>query len=127
VGSADPEYEDLVQSSLVNVLATFDGGKFRGECPPRGWAAVIARNDLLRRADSLLAAATLEGLRLMESMRAAGRTVTRDELTAALYQRPATPYERSLDVHISHLRKKLEHEGPSRILTIRGVGYQLVP
>src|SRR3954469_10755962 len=44
VGSADPEYEDLVQSSLVNVLATFDGGKFRGECPPRGWAAVIARN-----------------------------------------------------------------------------------
>lgn len=44
VGSTDPEYEDLVQSSLVNVLATFDGGKFRGECPPRGWAAVIARN-----------------------------------------------------------------------------------
>src|SRR3954469_8162131 len=44
VGSADPEYEDLVQSSLVNVLATFDGGKFRGDCPPRGWAAVIARN-----------------------------------------------------------------------------------
>lgn len=44
VGSTDPEYEDLVQSSLVNVLATFDDGKFRGECPPRGWAAVIARN-----------------------------------------------------------------------------------
>ena len=44
VGSTDPEYEDLVQSSLVNVLATFDGGKFRGDCPPRGWAAVIARN-----------------------------------------------------------------------------------
>ena len=33
-----------MQSSLVNVLATFDGGKFRGDCPPRGWAAVIARN-----------------------------------------------------------------------------------
>src|SRR4051812_49984934 len=44
VGSADPEYEDLVQSSLVNVLASIDGGKFRGDCPPRGWAAVIARN-----------------------------------------------------------------------------------
>ena len=28
----------------MNVLATFDGGKFRGDCPPRGWAAVIARN-----------------------------------------------------------------------------------
>jgi RNA polymerase sigma-70 factor (ECF subfamily) len=44
IGRTDPEYEDLVQSSLVNVLATFDRGKFRGDCPPRGWAAVIARN-----------------------------------------------------------------------------------
>jgi RNA polymerase sigma-70 factor (ECF subfamily) len=44
VGSRDPEYEDLVQSSLVNVLTTFDRGKFRGDCPPGGWAAVIARN-----------------------------------------------------------------------------------
>src|SRR5580704_7045628 len=38
-------------------------------------------------------------------MRSAGRTVSRDELTAILHQREATPYERSLDVHISHLRK----------------------
>lgn len=44
VGTNDPEYEDVVQSSLVNVLTTLDGGKFRGECPPGGWAAVIARN-----------------------------------------------------------------------------------
>jgi two-component system response regulator CpxR len=57
-------------------------------------------------------------------VRAAGRTVTRDELTAVLYQRRATPYERSLDVHISHLRKKLEHDERSLIRTIRGVGYQ---
>ena len=57
-------------------------------------------------------------------VRAAGRTVTRDELTAALYQRRATPYERSLDVHISHLRKKLERDERSLIRTIRGVGYQ---
>jgi two-component system, OmpR family, response regulator CpxR len=56
-------------------------------------------------------------------VRAAGRTVSRDELTAALYQRRATPYERSLDVHISHLRKKLEGGGRSPIRTIRGVGY----
>ena len=59
-------------------------------------------------------------------VRAAGRTVTRDELTAVLYQRRATPYERSLDVHISHLRKKLERDGHSLIRTIRGVGYQFM-
>ena len=55
-------------------------------------------------------------------MRSAGRTVSRDELAAVLYQRRSTPYERSLDVHISHLRKKLEGAGRSPIRTIRGVG-----
>lgn len=57
-------------------------------------------------------------------VRAAGRTVSRDELTGALHQRPSTPYERSLDVHISHLRKKLERGDQVLIRTIRGVGYQ---
>jgi two-component system response regulator CpxR len=59
--------------------------------------------------------------------RAAGRTVSRDELAALLYQRRATPYERSLDVHISHLRKKLERDERAIIRTVRGVGYQFAP
>lgn len=57
-------------------------------------------------------------------VRAAGRTVSRDELTGAVHQRRSTPYERSLDVHISHLRKKLERGDQVMIRTIRGVGYQ---
>ncbi len=60
-------------------------------------------------------------------VRAAGRAVSRDELTAAIYQRRSTPYERSLDVHISHLRKKLERDGRTLIRTIRGVGYLFAP
>ena len=55
-------------------------------------------------------------------MRAAGRVVSRDEITAALFEREATPYDRFLDFHISHLRKKLEG-GRSLIRTVRGVGY----
>jgi len=55
-------------------------------------------------------------------IRSAGRIVSRDEITAALFEREATPYDRFLDVHISHLRKKLEG-GPRLIRTIRGVGY----
>jgi two-component system response regulator CpxR len=57
-------------------------------------------------------------------LRNMGRAVTRDEIAAVLYQRESTPYERSLDVHVSHLRKKLETEGAA-IHTIRGVGYAL--
>ena len=40
-------------------------------------------------------------------IRSAGRIVSREELSVSLYQRPAFPQERSLDVHVSHLRKKL--------------------
>ena len=54
--------------------------------------------------------------------RAAGRVVTRDEITAVLFEREASPYDRFLDVHISHLRKKLK-DGRKLIRTIRGVGY----
>ncbi len=56
-------------------------------------------------------------------VRAAGRTVSRNELAAVLYQRESTPYERALDVHISHLRKKLERGSTLQIRAIRGVGY----
>ena len=60
------------------------------------------------RRDEAVELTTLEFDILEILVRAAGRTVSRDELTGALHQRPSTPYERSLDVHISHLRKKLE-------------------
>src|SRR5882672_101882 len=55
--------------------------------------------------------------------RSSGRVVSRDELAAALYQRESTPYERSIDVHMSHLRKKLERGDRALIRTVRGVGY----
>ena len=56
-------------------------------------------------------------------MRSAGRVLSRDTLMENFYNRKATPYDRSIDMHISHLRKKLEN-GESLIKTIRGVGYQ---
>ena len=56
-------------------------------------------------------------------MRSAGRVLSRDALMENFYNRKATPFDRSIDMHISHLRKKLEH-GETIIKTIRGVGYQ---
>jgi DNA-binding response OmpR family regulator len=55
-------------------------------------------------------------------IRSAGQVVSRDEITAVLFEREATPYDRFLDVHISRLRKKLA-SGRKLIRTIRGVGY----
>jgi two-component system, OmpR family, response regulator CpxR len=56
-------------------------------------------------------------------MRTAGTVLSRDTLMENFYNRKATPFDRSIDMHISHLRKKLEN-GESLIKTIRGVGYQ---
>jgi two-component system response regulator CpxR len=56
-------------------------------------------------------------------MRSAGRVLSRDSLMENFYNRKATPFDRSIDMHISHLRKKLDR-GDSLIKTIRGVGYQ---
>ena len=66
---------------------------------------------------------TLEFDILEQLMRNAGRVVSRDGLMESLYNRKATPFDRSIDMHVSHLRRKLEGGRPV-IKTIRGVGYQ---
>lgn len=60
-------------------------------------------------------------------MRSGGRAVSRDELAAVMYGREFTPLERSIDVHISNLRKKLEANNKTLIRSVRGVGYVFVP
>jgi len=73
-----------------------------------------------------VALTSLEFDLLLYLVRAAGRAVSREELTAALHQAAPTPFDRSLDVHVSHVRKKLGPAG-ERIRTVRGVGYQFGP
>ncbi len=55
-------------------------------------------------------------------IRSAGRTSTREAMTAAIYRRKVSPFDRALDMHVSNLRKKLGPKGAS-IRTVRGVGY----
>lgn len=58
-------------------------------------------------------------------LRKAGRFVSRDELIRSVLGRTPYPYDRSIDVHVSRLRKKLGHRvnGAERIKTIRNIGY----
>ena len=53
----------------------------------------------------------------------AGRVVSRDELMISACARESSPLDRALDVHISHLRRKLQSGG--EIITVRSVGYML--
>src|SRR5574340_835132 len=60
--------------------------------------------------------------RLDVLLREAGRVVTRDELAKIALGRMFSPYDRSIDMHISKLRKKLGEDGKGgeRIKTVRG-------
>ncbi len=58
--------------------------------------------------------------------RSAGRVVSRDALAGLLHQRDATPFDRSVDVHIHHVRGKLG-ERRTTIRTVRGEGYLFCP
>lgn len=56
-------------------------------------------------------------------MRSAGKVVNRDELSENVLGRKFDPFDRSLDMHVSRLRRKLAQE--DQVKTIRGIGYQL--
>jgi two-component system response regulator RegX3 len=58
-----------------------------------------------------------------------GRVFTRRQIMEHLWQSPYVGDERASDVHISNLRRKIERDvaNPQRIVTVRGVGYKLVP
>ena len=55
----------------------------------------------------------------------AGTIVKKEDLSERVLERRLSPYDRSLDMHVSNLRKKLEAHGKEeeRIKTIRSVGY----
>jgi two-component system response regulator CpxR len=53
---------------------------------------------------------------------AAGRIVSRGELMAAIYRRRSSKFDRTLDMHVCNLRRKLGRHG-ALIRTVRSVGY----
>jgi len=58
-------------------------------------------------------------------LRSAGQVVTRDQLATAVLGRKFAPFDRSIDMHVSKVRKKLGDTGGSEdlIKTVRGSGY----
>jgi DNA-binding response OmpR family regulator len=57
------------------------------------------------------------------------RVYSRREIMQHLWESTYVGDERACDIHISNLRRKLERvpDEPDRILTVRGIGYKLVP
>ena len=101
-----------------------------------GAPAVVTVGDLelnagarrVRRAGEVVELTGTEFSLLERLVRAAGTVVRRDALYREVLGRRAVAYDRSLDVHLSNLRRKLGSlpGGGERIATVRGVGFQYV-
>jgi two-component system response regulator CpxR len=100
---------------------------------PQELAVGQLRVNLLRREAWLdeqpLKLTNAEFVILVTLMRAPGEVVSREALTRTALGRQLLPDDRSLDTHISNLRRKLGSEADGEVLirSIRGSGYVLVP
>ena len=77
------------------------------------------------RNNRLVELTTVEFDLLHTLLSAAGRVVTREDISQRVLGRAFDPFDRSIDVHIGKVRKKIadEYEDDERIKTVRGVGY----
>ena len=57
------------------------------------------------------------------------RVLNRDQLLELAHDRSWDPFDRSIDIRISRLRKKIEADAskPQIIRTVRGIGYRFSP
>ena len=77
------------------------------------------------RNNTLVDLTTVEFDLLHTLLSAAGRVVTREDISQRVLGRAFDPFDRSIDVHIGKVRRKLADDAADdeRIKTVRGVGY----
>jgi two-component system response regulator CpxR len=90
-----------------------------------GDVQVDTRTRVVRRGGEVISLTVVEYDVLEKMLRAAGSIVSREELVRDVLGRELSPFDRSIDMHVSNLRKKLGHyvNGVERIKTVRGIGY----
>ncbi len=87
---------------------------------------LATRQVTVRDAEAPLTTAEFDLLAVL--MRAAGRVLSRDQLMERLHGSSWSYFDRSIDVHVSRIRQKIERNprSPTLLKTVRGVGYQFV-
>ena len=79
--------------------------------------------------DQLIILTSTEFSLLFNLLSSAGELVTKDTLSENVLGKKLMPFDRSLDMHLSNLRKKLPErtDGRARVKTLRGKGYIWIP
>lgn len=83
------------------------------------------RTRTVRRAGELIDLTGVEFDLLAVLLGEAGHIVSREELAKKVLGREFSPFDRSIDMHVSNLRRKLGHQlnGIERLKAVRGAGY----
>jgi two-component system OmpR family response regulator len=94
-----------------------------------GWTLDIATRNLLSPAGVVVALSGTEFKLLRIFLAHPNRVLNRDQLIDLMLSRDASPFDRSIDVQVSRLRRKIETDpkAPQIITTVRGGGYVFTP
>ncbi len=94
-----------------------------------GWRLDLAARQLRNPDDVQVAMTTVEFDLLAALCQNPGRILSRDQLVELTHGRLAGPLERSIDVHVSRIRQKIEPDprDPTFIKTVRLGGYIFTP
>ena len=91
-----------------------------------GWELNLSRRELLSPSQALVDLTGAEFDLLVVLLDHAGRVIARDRLIELSRTRLGDSSDRSIDVLVSRLRRKLGHGGkPAPIVTVRGIGYMM--
>ena len=94
-----------------------------------GWSLDVARRELLDPEGAMVSLTAGEFDLLVAFLEHPRRVLDRDQLLTFTKGRMAQPFDRSIDVQLSRLRRKIEADPgePRLIKTVRGGGYQFTP
>lgn len=94
-----------------------------------GWQLDLAARALCRPDGEPVALTTGEFDLLVAFARNPNRALSRDTLMDMIHHREAGPYDRSIDVQVGRLRRKIEKDpaSPDMIKSVRGIGYIFAP
>jgi two-component system response regulator CpxR len=111
----------ILRRTAPNVLRTEE------TCDVFALADIVLDNKarIVRRAGCIVQLTAAEFDLLRTFLRSAGRVLSREELLREVLDRQFSPFDRSIDNHVSSLRKKLgpQEGGLDRIRAVRNAGY----
>ena len=122
--------------AVLRRVSTSEAPAAAGAAPPRGdkyrfaaWELDAAARRLVDSGGSEVVLTSGEFDLLVAFVKHPGRVLSRDFLLEQTRGREAAPFDRTIDVQVGRLRRKLEDDAdsPQIIKSVRGAGYILVP